>query len=321
MSVTTAAVNEPFLPDVKMHLVRPTEPVWATITKNERATVSKKTASYIRQVEFDVSGTPLVGGCNPGQAIGVVPEGNDANGKPHKVRLYSLSSPKDGIDGQGKVYSVTVKRSIDEHWDTGKLFLGVASNYLCDRQVGDKIRVSGPNGKRFLLPTDPAKHDYMFFATGTGIAPFRGMLLDLFKQNCKSKITLVMGAPHASDLLYHDFFLDMAAKNPSFTYLTAISREKQADGHDQLYVQDRLRTNRDQLQAQVASDRNLIYICGLSGMELGIFQQLAFNLQGSQLDQYIQCDPQALRDIRHWKRDMLHKEIRPTRRILMEVYA
>ncbi|MBN8645817.1 MAG: hypothetical protein J0L61_11335 [Planctomycetes bacterium] len=321
MSVTTTVPGEPVLPDVKMHAVRPTEPVFATITKNERCTVSKKTASYIRQVEFDVSGTPLVGVCNPGQAIGVLAEGNDATGKPHKVRLYSLSSPKDGIDGQGKVYSVTVKRSIDEHWDTKKLFMGVCSNYLCDRAVGDKIRVSGPNGKRFLLPVDPNKNDYMFFATGTGIAPFRGMLLDLFKAKCTSKITLVMGAPPASDLLYHDFFLDMQTKFPNFTYLTAISREKQADGHDQLYVQDRLRTNRDQLLAQLSNDRNCIYICGLAGMELGIFQQLGFILQGSTLEQYLQCDPQALRDIRHWKREMLHKEIRPTKRVLMEVYA
>ncbi len=321
MSATTAAPNEPALPEVKMHVVRPTEPVMATITKNERCTVSKKTQSFIRQVEFDVSGTPLVGMCNPGQAIGVLAEGTGPDGKPHKVRLYSLSSPKSGIDGQGKVYSVTVKRSIDEHWDSHKLFTGVCSNFLCDRQPGDKVRVSGPNGKRFLLPTDVNKHDYMFFATGTGIAPFRGMLLDLFKVGCKSKITLVMGAPHASDLLYHDFFLDMQTKNPNFTYLTAISREKQADGHDMLYVQDRLRTNRDQLLPQVASERNLFYICGLSGMELGIFQQIGMMLQGSQLDQYLQVDPQALRDIRHWKRDMLHKEIRPTRRILMEVYA
>ncbi len=321
MSATTTVPNEPVLPDVKMHAVRPTEPVLATITKNERATVSKKTASFIRQVEFDVSGTPLEKICNPGQAIGVLAEGTDASGKPHKVRLYSLSSPKDGIDGNGKIYSVTVKRSIDEHWDNGKLFLGVASNYLCDRQVGDKIKVSGPNGKRFLLPADPNKHDYMFFATGTGIAPFRGMIIDLAKQKCTSKITLIMGAPHASDLLYHDFFLDMQSKNPNFTYLTAISREKQADGHDQLYVQDRLRTNRDQLLAQITSERNLFYICGLAGMELGIFQQLAMMLQGSTLEQYLQCDPQALRDIRHWKREMLHKEIRPTRRFLMEVYA
>lgn len=321
MSTATASPHDPILPEVKMHLVRPTEPVFATITKNERCTVSKKSASYIRQVEFDVSGTPLVGKCIAGQAIGVVAEGTDKDGKPHKVRLYSLSSPSDGIDGQGKVYSVTVKRAIDEHWDNSKLFLGVCSNYLCDRAVGDKVKVSGPNGKRFLLPTDVNKHDYMFFATGTGIAPFRGMLLDLFKAQCKSKITLFMGAPHATDLLYHDFFLDMQSKFPNFRYLTAISREKQADGRDKLYVQERLHTNRDEILPQLASERNLIYICGLAGMELGIFQQIAMGLQGSQLEQYLQCDAPALQDIRSWNRQMIHKEVRPTKRILMEVYA
>jgi len=318
---TVATVNEPVLPDVKMHLLRPTEPMLATITKNERCTVHKKTASFVRHVEIDVSGTPLVGQCHPGQALGVLPEGNDANGKPHKVRLYSLSSPLKGCDGKGTVYSVTVKRTIDEHWETHRLFLGVASNYLCDRSPGEKVRISGPNGKRFLLPVDVNKHDYLFFATGTGIAPFRGMLIDLVDRKCKSLVTLVMGAPHATDLLYHDFFLRMAAEHPNFRYITAISRERQEDGHDPLYVQDRLRTHRDMLLPQLTTDRNLIYICGLAGMELGIFQQLALLLQGESLEHYLHVDPEALRDVRRWTRQMIHKEVRPTRRVLMEVYA
>ena len=40
--------------------------------------------------------------------------------------------------------------------------------------------MAGPNGKRFLLPTDRNAHDYLFLATGTGIAPFRGFIHELF---------------------------------------------------------------------------------------------------------------------------------------------
>ncbi len=319
MSTTKPAPGEPALQDVKMHLLRPTEPGVGTIAKNERCTASKKAAGYVRHIEIDVTGTPMVGQCWPGQSIGVIPEGNDATGKPHKVRLYSLSSPITGSDGKGHVYAVTVKRTIDEHWDNHSLFVGVASNYLCDRQPGDKIRISGPNGKRFVLPVDVNAHDYTFFATGTGVAPFRGMLLDLVRMRCTSRITLLMGSPYSSDLLYHDFLLKLAAEHPNFTYLTAISRER-VDGHDGMYVQDTLRVHRDRLLPQLSGQKNLIYICGLAGMELGIFQQLALGLQGEALEQYLQVDAEPLRDIRRWDRRMIHKEVRPTRRIMMEVY-
>lgn len=313
--------GEPVMPEVQMHVRKPTEPGVGIITKNEICTASKKSAGFVRHLEIDVSRAGLTGLCHPGQAIGVIPEGVDARGLPHKVRLYSLASPLTGEDGEGRIYSTTVKRTIDEHWDDHRLFLGVASNYLCDTRPGQEIRISGPNGKRFLLPVDAAAHDYLFIATGTGIAPFRGMLLELIRRKVPSRITLIMGAPYATDLLYHDFFLRIAAEHRNFTYLSAISREKQADGNDRLYVQDRLRTHRDPLLPQLASTRNLIYICGIAGMELGIFQQLALELQGAALEQYLQCDPEALRDIRGWDRRMIHKEVRPTRRVLMEVYA
>lgn len=314
-------VHEPVLPDVKMHIYRPTEPTTATIVRNELCTASKKASGYVRHIEFDVSGTELDGRCVPGQSVGVIPPGEDAQGRPHKVRLYSLASPTAGEDGRSCILSTTVKRTIDEHWDDHRLFLGVASNFLCDCKEGDTIRVSGPNGKRFILPEDVNAHDYMFFATGTGIAPFRGMLMDLIARGCESRITLIMGAPYATDLLYHDMFLAAAAKHLNFTYLTAISREKQQDGHDRMYVQDRLETNRDQLLPQVAGERNLIYICGVAGMELGIFQQLATRLQGESLEQYLRIDREALSDIPRWQRRMINKEIKTTRRIMMEVYA
>lgn len=311
--------GEPRLQDVKMHLLKPVSPGIGVVARNERCTASKKAAGYVRHIEIDVSGTPLAGECWPGQSLGVIPEGADAHGKPHKVRLYSLSSPRGGCDGEGKIQAITVKRVIDEHWDDHRLFLGAASNYLCDRKPGDKITITGPAGKRFVLPAEPGAHDYLFIATGTGIAPYRGMVIDLLGKGCPSTITLIMGAPYSSDLIYHDFFLDMAAKHPNFTYLTAISRER-GEGSSGMYVQDRLRAGREQLLPQLASERNLIYICGLAGMELGIFQQLATILPGDALEQYLRVDPAASGDPTQWDRRMIHKGINPTRRIMMEVY-
>lgn len=316
----TATGPEIVLPEAKMHLRTIKDPATATIVRNELCT-ARKAAGYVRHVEIDVSGTPLAGHCLPGQAIGVLADGVDKDGKPHKVRLYSICSPTRGEDGKGAVIATTVKRMVDEHWETGALFVGVSSNFLCDRRPGDKIRVSGPNGKRFLLPVARDEHDYIFFATGTGIAPFRGMLLDLLEAKSRSRVVLVMGAPYSTDLLYHADMLRLAQENPNFTYITAISREKQADGHDQLYIQDRLRTERDRLLPVLRSERTLLYICGVAGMELGIFQQLGLQLDGGVLRQYLEVDSGALADIRKWSRQMIHKEVRPTKRVFMEVYA
>lgn len=308
-------------PEVRMHLHTPREPGTGRIVRSEICTAGRKAAGFVRHVEIDVSGTNLAGACLAGQSFGVIPPGQDAKGRPHAPRLYSLASPSRGEDGQGKVISTTVKRTIDENWEDHRLFLGVASNFLCDAQVGDEVRVSGPNGKRFLLPANPEEHDYLFLATGTGVAPFRGMALDLLASRAESRIHLVMGAPYATDLLYHDDFLKLAEEHPNFEYSTAISREGGTDGRSRMYVHDRIAVDRDRFAPLLNSPRTLIYICGVAGMELGAFQQLAKLCTGSELEQYLQVDRATLADVDNWSRRMIHREVKPTRRVFLEVYA
>ncbi|MBX9735885.1 MAG: hypothetical protein K2X32_03080 [Phycisphaerales bacterium] len=314
------AIAEPVLRQAEMHLCRPTDPCEGVIVRNELCTAGKKAAGVVRHLEIDISGTPLEGRCLAGQSIGVLAPGLDAHGKPHKVRLYSLASPSLGEDGAGKVISTTVKRSIDEHWETHELFIGVCSNYLCDRKVGDKVRLSGPNGKRFVLPARFDEHEYLFVATGTGIAPFRGMVTELLKSGCQSRITLLMGTPYSTDLLYHEQFLKLQKGHANFRYITSVSRERNGE-HDRLYVQDRLRTDREALLPQLCSSKTLIYICGLAGMELGIFQELARQLPPEALSGYLGVSPEVLAGVNTWQRSMINKEVRPTRRVFMEVYA
>ncbi len=316
--MSEAVPGSPVLPDVKMHLATPAAPCTGTVVSTERCTASRKAAGFVRHVAIDVGGTPLEGHFRAGQAFGVLAPGVDQFGKPHKLRLYSIASPSTGEDGQGRILATTVKRTIDEHDDTHKLFLGVCSNYLCDLAVGDKVAVTGPNGKRFLLPVDPSLHDYVFCATGTGIAPFRGMIMELLAAKVPSRITLLMGSPYASDLLYHQQFQTLAAAHPNFTYLTAISRE--AGAGRPMYVHDRLRAEGARLADQLASERTLFYICGIAGMELGIMQALASLLPPDRLAQYLRLTPDAPADAASWERKMINKAIVPTRRMMLEVY-
>lgn len=317
MSNTTG----PELVLAKMHLATPVSPVTGTVVKNERCTANSKAAGVVRHIEFDVSGTPLAGSFVSGQSFGVLPPGVDANNKPHKLRLYSLASPTTGEDGKGSIVATTVKRTIDEHWDTNKLFLGVCSNYLCDSQPGDTVQLTGPSGKRFVLPQRADEHDYVFVATGTGIAPFRGMLLDLLNKPStrKPNIALLMGSPYATDLLYHKDLLALAEQHKNFHYITAISREKQSDGKPAMYVHDRLIHNADTLRPILESGRGLIYMCGIAGMELGVLQKLTTLPQAAR-EQYLEADAETLANPQSWTRQMLHKQVKPTRRVFMEVY-
>ena len=174
------------LPEAELGIAPVSAPVIGRIVSNDSC-LKGKSASFVRHTEIDISGTPLEGRCLVGQAFGILAPGLDERGKPHKVRLYSIACPSDGEDGAGKVISTTTKRTIDERTpqkktddpDDHSLFLGVCSNYICDLGPGDEVKVTGPNGKRFLLPESPNNHDYLFVATGTGIAPFRGMAMEL----------------------------------------------------------------------------------------------------------------------------------------------
>lgn len=302
-----------------MHLHPPNDPGVGTVVSNEVCT-APKASGVIRHIAIDVAGTRLAGSFRAGQSFGVIPPGLDHTGRAHKLRLYSIASPTLGEDGRGQILSTTVKRLIGEHWETHRLFTGVSSNYLCDLAVGDRVTITGPSGKRFLLPARPEEHDYLFLATGTGIAPFRGMVRELAGAGGGSRIVLVMGSPYWTDLPYAGDFRSLADTNPRFSYFTAISRERQENGGPGMYVQDRLAAEREAVTALLSSERALVYICGIAGMELGIFQQMARLLPAAALEQYLRVDPQVMSDIPGWTRRMIQREIRPTRRVFLEVY-
>ncbi|MBU6413492.1 MAG: hypothetical protein KGS45_08460 [Planctomycetes bacterium] len=318
----STATTGPELVEVQMHLHAPNDPGTGRVVETRRCTAKEKAAGVVRHVSIDVSGTRLAGKFKAGQSFGVIPPGVDANGKPHKLRLYSIASPTRGEDGKGQVLSTTVKRTIDEHWETHKLFTGVCSNYLCDLHVGDQVKVTGPAGKRFVLPQKPDEHDYVFIATGTGIAPFRGMVKELLEGESPttSRIMLIMGSPYATDLLYDAEMRELSAKHGNFSYVTAISREVQKDVAKPLYVHERLVTQRDQACEILKGGRGLVYICGIAGMELGVMQSLSQILPGSDLEPYLAVSDELRDQPKTWDRRMIHKEIKPSRRVFLEVY-
>src|SRR6056297_3044170 len=201
------------LPEVELNIYTPKDPVEVPIVEN-RICSKEASPNFVRHVTFDISGTELEGRVQVGQSIGILPPGENEKGRPYKLRLYSVSSPTNGEQGDSKLISTTVKRTIEE-LENNKLYLGVCSNYLADLKPGDTVNMTGPSGRRFLLPENANDFNYIFFATGTGIAPYRGMIMELMEGGIENEVLLVFGCPYRTDLLYPDYFepLDKAREN------------------------------------------------------------------------------------------------------------
>lgn len=269
-----------------VNTVKPKEPVQATVLGRARL-IGDDAPGDIQHVVLKLpEGFHYV----EGQSLSVIPSGKDANGKPHKPRLYSIASTRYGDLLDGRTVSLCVRRA--EFFDpvTGLADpdkKGVCSNFLCDSKAGDLVDVAGPVGKTMLLPEDPNK-DIIMVATGTGIAPFRGFLHRLFIENTvnrhmfNAKAWLILGVPVSSGLLYPDEIEAMKINNQiarqqggkaelEVTY--AISREMKNAAGGKLYVQDVLAARADEL-FQKLDNGAVIYFCGLKGMMPGILEAL-----------------------------------------------
>ncbi len=304
---------EIILPEVELNIYTPKKPVEVKVLEN-RVVTRESSPNFVRHITFDVSGTELVNKVRVGQSVGVLPPGEDERGRPHKLRLYSVASPSAGEEGKPHLISTTVKRTIEEI--DNKLYLGVASNYLADLQPGDKVKLTGPSGRRFLLPENKHDFNYIFFATGTGIAPFRGMIMELFEEDFKNDCLLVFGCPYRTDLLYSDYFEELDRDHSNFSYLTAISREARRKDGGKIYVQTKLIDEKERFDALLDKPNTLIYICGLKGMEEGIYRELY--TQG--YHDYLEFRKDLPEDLSEVDSKTFRRAVKPSERLFEEVY-
>ncbi len=303
------------LPEVELNIYTPRDPVEVPIVEN-RICTKESSPNFVRHVTFDIGDTDLEGRVRVGQSIGILPPGKNENGRDYKLRLYSVSSPTKGEKGNSNLVSTTVKRTIEELEDN-RLYLGVCSNYLADLEPGDKVKMTGPSGRRFLLPENATDFNYLFFATGTGIAPYRGMVEELFDAGMENDIVLVFGCAYRTDLLYAEYFESLDEEHDNFHYLPHVSREaRRADGSKK-YVQTCLWDEAELLDPLLNKENTLMYICGLKGMEGGIYKALAKKGLGQYLDIR---EPAAEKKPSEWNEKDLKRYVKPSARTFVEVY-
>ncbi len=137
---------------------------------------------------------------------------------------------------------------------------GAASEYLFNElKVGEKIRFKGPSGK-FILP-DPIEKDLVLICTGTGVAPYRSMLIDLHNNKKPHKnIHLIFGTRYENGILYRDEFEQLEKEISDFKYSVTLSREENWKGLKGYVHQVYLKEYKN-----VRSDIDF-YICGWRNM-------------------------------------------------------
>jgi ferredoxin--NADP+ reductase len=262
--------------DVPVNTYRPNAPFVGKCLSNEEL-VGEGGIGTVRHLIFDLSEGDLR--YVEGQSIGIIPEGTDKNGKPHKLRLYSIASTRHGDNLDDKTVSLCVRQLEYKHPETGEMVYGVCSTYLCHLETGADVKITGPVGKEMLLPDDPEANIIML-ATGTGIAPFRAYLWRMFKEGEQKLNTdyqfkgfawLVFGIPTTPNILYKEELEEIQEKYPDNFRLTyAISREQKNSEGGRMYIQHRVAEYADELWKLVQNEKTHTYICGLKGMEGGI---------------------------------------------------
>lgn len=256
--------------DIVVNKFKPKEPYVGRVLLNTKITGDDAPGETWHMVFSTEGEVPY----REGQSIGIIPDGIDKNGKPHKLRLYSIASSAIGDFGDSKTVSLCVKRLVYTN-DAGEVVKGVCSNFLCDLKPGSEVKITGPVGKEMLMPKDP-NATVIMLGTGTGIAPFRSFLWKMFFEKHEDYkfnglAWLFLGVPTSSSLLYKEEFEKMKEKAPeNFRLDFAVSREQVNDKGEKMYIQTRMAQYAEELWELLKKDNTFVYMCGLKGMEKGI---------------------------------------------------
>ena len=245
------------------NLYGPKEPITATVVGNVQVN-DAGTHNETHHIVLDFANLPFP--VLEGQSIGILPPGSDEQGRTHHARQYSVASPRNGERPGYNNLSLTVKRVIEDH--SGNPVKGVASNYLCDLKLGDKVQVIGPFGHSFLMPNHP-KSNIVMICTGTGSAPMRAMTEWRRRQRNSGKfeggkLMLFFGARTQKELPYFGPLQKLPKDFIDINF--AFSREQ---AQPKRYVQDLMRERAIDLAELLREDNTYIYVCGLKSMEEG----------------------------------------------------
>lgn len=182
----------------------------------------------------------------PGQWVSMTELVNDKK----VTRAYSLASLPDA-----NRFEICLNKVED----------GLFTPYLFSLKPGDTVPTKGPVGA-FTLKSK--EREAIFVATGTGVVPYRPMLLQSGYLDQGTKATLIFGARYAEGLMFRSDFEALASRLENFTFVPTVTRP----GEDW-----QGRTGRVQpLLWEALGDRTDVdvYVCGLKEMVESVREEL-----------------------------------------------
>lgn len=188
-----------------------------------------------------------------GQWVSLVLPVADAQGRPLR-RSYSVAS----VPAASPRFELAVT----------KVEGGPGSTFLHEAPVGTRLEVKGPQGT-FLRPVDAGPS--LFVATGTGVAPFRGMLHDALAAGRTEPLWVLFGVRTERDALFRDELDALALAHPNVRLLLTLSRPPEGWRGRSGYVQAHALSAWQELAAH---GRPQAYICGVKKMLLEVREVL-----------------------------------------------
>lgn len=159
------------------------------------------------------------------------------------MRQYSISSAA----GNKKRFELCYKRIPGGRATDG---------YFPDIALGEKILFVGPAG-RFTMKENT--RPVVFISTGTGVAPFKAMLEELWQSGSTRPALLLFGVSFLKDLFYMDYFMQKEGKH--FVFVPCVSRPEA----ECPYFVGRVTHYLEQHGAAFSADTDF-YICGSGSM-------------------------------------------------------
>ncbi|KAK9364698.1 cytochrome P450, partial [Lipomyces kononenkoae] len=220
---------------------------------------------------------------------------------PMRVRQYSISSsPLWNPSHVTITFSILEAPSLSE---TAHRYIGVASNFLANLGVGDRLQVSvRPSHAPFHLPLDAGHTPIVCIAAGTGIAPFRGFIQEraamIGAGRTLAPCLLFFGCRDANaDDLYGeemDRWQAMGAVDVRRAYSQHTDHPGAAGCK---YVQDRLYHDRFDV-CQLWREGARVYVCGSRKVGEGV-RQVAMKIMAG-LDKEHESQEMSEEEVEKW---------------------
>ncbi|ONI91102.1 reductase [Saccharothrix sp. ALI-22-I] len=172
-----------------------------------------------------------------------------------RARHYSISSSAQASPDE---VDLMVSLLSAPHRGGDGTFHGIASHYLQTVDAGDVIQARVlAAGDAFRLPLDP-EIPVIMVSAGTGVAPFRGVVLDRMHTGDRGPLLSYFGCDHPDVDYLHRAEMEAAQDAGAVSMRPAFS---QAPENGVTYVQDRIAAEGDEVW-ELLQRGGRVYVCG-----------------------------------------------------------